>query len=282
MRRIWRSMLYVPANVPRFVAKAPGAGADAVLLDLEDSVPADRKAEARAALAEAVPSCRQHGSDVLVRINRPLRLAVADIEAAVAAGADGILLTKALGPDHVALAAEMLAEAPHPMRLIPMAETAAALPRLAEMARASPLVAGLLIGAEDLAAECMAAADDELIVLAKRQMVLAAHAAGVAPYGTLGTVADFRDAEKVRALVARSKRSGLVGATCIHPALVPILNEGFSPSAAELELARRQLAAAADAAREGRGSFTVDGRMVDEPILIRARRILAQAGEVPG
>ncbi len=282
MRRIWRSMLYVPANVPRFVAKAPGAGADAVLLDLEDSVPAERKAEARAALAEAVPSCRAGGSDVLVRVNRPLRLAVPDIEAAIAAGADAILLTKALGGEHVALAAEMLAEARHPMRLIAMAETAAALPKLGEMARASPLVAGLLIGAEDLAAECMAAADDELIVLAKRQMVLAAHAAGVAPYGTLGTVADFRDGEKVRALVARSKRSGLVGATCIHPALVPILNEGFSPSVAELALARRQLAAAEDAAREGRGSFTVDGRMVDEPLLIRARRILAQGGGVPG
>lgn len=282
MRRIWRSMLYVPANVPRFVAKAPGAGADAVLLDLEDSVPAEQKEKARAALAQAVPACRAQGSDVLVRVNRPLRLAVRDIEAAIAAGADGILLTKALGGEHVALAAELLAEAPRPMRLIAMAETAAALPKLGEMAGASPLVAGLLIGAEDLAADCMAAADDELIMLAKRQMVLAAHAAGVAPYGTLGTVADFRDAEKVRALVARSKRSGLVGATCIHPALVPILNEGFSPSAAELDLARRQLAAAAEAAREGRGSFTVDGRMVDEPILIRARRTLAQAGEVSG
>ena len=281
MRRIWRSMLYVPANVPRFVSKAPSAGADAVVLDVEDSVPRDRKAETRAALAEAVPTARSGGADVLVRINRPLRLAVPDMEAAMAAGADGILLTKVLGPDHVALAAEILAEAPRPMRIVPMLETPAALPKLPEIARASPLVAGLLIGAEDLALECNADSEDELVVLAKRQMVLAAHGAGVVPFGTLGTVADYRDPEKVRNLVARSKRSGFLGATCIHPALVPILNEGFSPSAAELDLARRQLAAAAEAAREGRGSFTVDGRMVDEPILIRARRILAQAGEAP-
>jgi citrate lyase subunit beta / citryl-CoA lyase len=281
MRRIWRSMLYVPANVPRFVSKAPSAGADAVVLDVEDSVPHDRKAEARAALAEAVPTARSGGADVLVRINRPLRLAVPDMEAAMAAGADGILLTKVLGPDHVALAAEILAEAPRPMRIVPMLETPAALPKLPEIARASPLVAGLLIGAEDLALECNADSEDELVVLAKRQMVLAAHGAGVVPFGTLGTVADYRDPEKVRNLVARSKRSGFLGATCIHPALVPILSEGFSPSAAELDLARRQLAAAAEAAREGRGSFTVDGRMVDEPILIRARRILAQAGEAP-
>ncbi|MGG5809217.1 HpcH/HpaI aldolase/citrate lyase family protein [Falsiroseomonas sp. CW058] len=278
MSRPWRSMLYVPANVPRFVAKAPGAGADAVILDLEDSVPADRKADARAALAEAVPTARSGGSDVLVRVNRPLRLAVPDIEAAIAAGADGILLTKAMGAEHVALAAEMLEGAPRPMRLVPMIEGAAAIPRMEAIARASPRVAGLLIGAEDLAAECGAAADDETIVLAKRLMVLAAHGAGVAPFGTLGTVADYRDAERVRDLVARSKRAGLVGATCIHPALVPVLNEGFAPSAAEIDLARRQLAAAEDAAREGRGSFSVDGRMVDEPILIRARRVLAQAG----
>lgn len=278
MSRIWRSMLYVPANVPRFVAKSAASGADAVLLDLEDSVPPDRKAEARAALAEAVPTARGGGADVLVRVNRPLALVVGDIEAAMAAGADGILLTKALGPDHVRLVAEMLAAAPRPMRMIVMIETAAALPRMAAMAAASPLVAGLLIGAEDLAAECAAAPDDEIIAMAKRQMVLAAVAAGVAPFGTLGTVADYRDGAKLRALVARSRRAGLVGATCIHPSVVPILNEGFAPDAAEVDLARRQLAAAEAAAREGRGAFVVDGMMVDEPVLIRARRTLALAG----
>jgi citrate lyase subunit beta/citryl-CoA lyase len=270
-------MLYVPANVPRFVAKAVGSGADAVILDLEDAVPPDRKDEARAALAGAVPAIKAGGPEVMVRVNRPLRLAVPDIEAAIAAGADGILLTKVLGPDHVALAAEMTAEAPRRMHLLPMIETPAALAQVEAIAKV-PGLSGLLIGAEDLAAECNAAADDELIVLAKRRMVLAAYAAGINPFGTLGTVADYRDPEKVRALVARSKRSGLLGASCIHPALVPVLNEGFSPSPEEIDLARRQLAAAEAAAREGRGSFSVDGRMVDEPILIRARRTLARAG----
>ncbi len=278
MTRAWRSMLYVPANVPRFVAKAPSAGADAVVLDLEDSVPHDRKLEARAALKDAVAIAGSGGADVLVRINRPLRLAVADMEAAAEAGAQGIFLTKAMGPDHVRLAAEVLAQARQRMVIVPMIETAAALLKVEEIAAASPMIAGVIVGAEDLALECRATSDDELIVLAKRRMVVAAVAAGVAPLGTLGTVADYRDAEKIRALVARSKRSGLVGATCIHPALVPILNEGFSPSAAEIDLAHRQLAAAVEAGREGRGSFTVDGLMVDEPILIRARRILAQAG----
>ena len=273
--KIWRSMLYVPANVPRFVAKAPGCGADAVILDLEDSVPAERKEEARAALATAVALVRAGGPEVLVRVNRPLETAVPDILAARAAGAQGILLTKVLGPDHVVLAAELLAGSG--MWIVPMIETAAALAQAHAIARAHPTIAGMLIGAEDLAAECGAASDDELMVLAKRQMLLACVTAGVSPFGTLGTVADFKDPDLVARAVVAARRSGFVGASCVHPALVPVLNEGYSPSVAEVDLARRQLRAAEAAAQEGRGSFTVDGRMVDEPILIRARRVLAQS-----
>jgi citrate lyase subunit beta/citryl-CoA lyase len=276
----WRSMLYVPANVPRFVAKAPGAGADAVILDLEDSVPVAQKDAARAGLAEAVAACRAGPAAVLVRINRPLRMAVRDIEAAVAAGADGILMTKAMDAGHVRLLAELLddLEAATPRCvLLPLIESAAATERMAEIAGASPRVVGLLCGAEDLAAEMGCAADDEVIVMIKRRMVIAAAQAGVAALGTLGSVADFRDLEKLRDIVARSRRAGFIGASCVHPAVIPILNEGFAPSERDLDLARRQIAAAEAAEREGRGSFEVDGRMVDEPIIRRARRIIASA-----
>lgn len=280
-RANWRSLLYVPANVRRFVEKAPHSGADAVILDLEDSVPAAAKEEARAQLAEAVAVCRTGVGTVLVRINRSLPLAVRDIEAAAAAGADGVLVTKSAGPEHIILLSEMLDElergsgTPRPMMLVPMIETAAAVAVMASIAAASPRVVGILAGAEDLAAECGCTADDELIVLIKRQMVLAAAAAGIAPLGTLGSVADFRDIEKVREIALRSRRSGFTGGTCIHPALIPILNAAFSPSEEEIALAKRQIAAADAAQREGRNSFEVDGRMVDEPILRRARRLLA-------
>ncbi|MFC0406859.1 HpcH/HpaI aldolase/citrate lyase family protein [Roseomonas elaeocarpi] len=282
-------MLYVPANVARFVNKAAATGADAVILDLEDSVPLANKAEARDALAGAVATCRA-GADrmaVLARVNRPLRLAVPDLVAAVAAGVDGVLLTKVHGPEHVALVAELLdeleAERPPgtprraPTALVPVVETPRAALRLEAIAAASPRIVGMLVGAEDLAAECGSTADDPLMVGVKRQMVLAAAAAGIAPLGTLGSVADFRDPEAVRSVAEQARRSGFTGASCIHPALVPVLNAAFSPGEAELALARRQLAAAEEAAREGRGSFTVDGRMVDEPILRRARRLVAAA-----
>jgi citrate lyase subunit beta/citryl-CoA lyase len=276
----WRSLLYMPANVPRFVVKASGAGADAVVLDLEDSVPADRKEEARDGLAEAIATLRAGATpgDILVRVNRPPSLAVRDIEAAARAGADGIQLAKTLGPDHVVLAAELMAEhGTRPMALVPMIETAAAVPKLEAIAAAHPSVTALLIGAEDLAAECGAAPDDELIAEVKRRMVLAATAAGVAPLGTLGTVADFRDATAVAALARRSRRAGLSGATCIHPSLVPVLNEAFAPSAEEVEEAKRMLEAAEPVLAAGRGAFTFEGKMVDEPVLIRAHRLLARA-----
>ncbi|RAI42094.1 hypothetical protein CH341_20350 [Rhodoplanes roseus] len=277
----WRSLMYVPANVRRFVDKAPQAGADAVILDLEDSVPAAAKEAARDGLAEAVGIVRQGPSQVLVRINRPLPQAVRDLEAAVAAGADGIVLTKAMGPEHVVLMAEtldLLAPVPVGGRgvvMVPIIETAEAVPLIGAIAAASPRVAGMLCGAEDLAAELGCAPDDEIVSAIKRQMIIACAAAGIAPLGLLGTVADFRDPEAVREVALRSRRAGFTGATCVHPSIVPVLNQAFAPTEAELALARRQVEAAEAAAREGRGSFAVDGRMVDEPILRRARRILA-------
>ncbi|WP_439598273.1 HpcH/HpaI aldolase/citrate lyase family protein [Falsiroseomonas sp.] len=276
----WRSMLYVPANVPRFVAKAPASGADAIILDLEDSVPVAQKAAAREGLAEAVATCRTGPAAVLVRINRPLRLAVRDIEAAIACGVDGILVTKAMDAGHIRLIAEVVddLEGTTPRcRLLPLIESASAIDHMAEIGAASPRVAGLLVGAEDLAAEIGCTSDDEVMVSIKRRMAVAAAQAGVAAMGTLGSIADFRDLEKLRDVVAKSRRAGFSGGSCIHPAVIPILNEGFSPSEKELDLARRQIAAAEAAEAEGRGSFEVDGRMVDEPILRRARRILASA-----
>ncbi|MCX7683939.1 MAG: CoA ester lyase [Acetobacteraceae bacterium] len=279
-RRPFRAMLYVPANVPRFVEKSAAAGADAVVLDLEDSVPAAEKAAARDRLAASIAAAGAQGAAVLVRVNRPLDQAVPDILAAARGGADGILLAKTLGPEHVVLAAELLRGAPRPMAIIPVIETAAALLKVEAVAAAHPSVAGLLIGGEDLATDLSADPEDEILVLAKRRMAIAAAAAGVFAYGTLGTVADYRDAEHVRRVAEAAKRSGFAGATCIHPSLVPVLRAAFSPTEAELGWARRVLAAAEAAAASGRGSLTVDGRMVDEPVVERARRVLAASGLV--
>ncbi len=287
--RIWRSQLYVPANNRRFVEKAHRRGADAVILDLEDSIPAAAKAEARAALAKAVPSVGQSGADALVRINRPLRLAVDDIAAGVAAGADVLMLPKCESADHVRLLAETVGDVEREtgrpagsVGLVAMIETAAALFRAVEIAAADPRLVGLVLGSEDIAADVGMPPAPETLLAPKQTVIFAARAAGLTPYGLVGTVADYQDADEVRRIAELSKRFGVCGAACIHPSVVPILNEVFSPSPDEIAKARRIVAAYEEATARGVGAITLDGTMIDVPVVERAKRLLERARRLEG
>jgi citrate lyase subunit beta / citryl-CoA lyase len=154
---MWRSLLFVPVTARRFIDRAARRGADAIILDLEDSV-ASEKQRARTPVPEAADIVSRGGADVVVRINRPLRLAVRDIEAAIGPGVLALALPKTDSPEHVRLFAEIVDEveaergmAPGTTRLIAMVETAAAFFRIAEIARAHPRLCGLNLGAEDFA-----------------------------------------------------------------------------------------------------------------------------------
>ena len=279
----WRSLLYVPVTQRRFVEKAHTSGADAIILDLEDAVAPAEKAAARAALAEAVPMVRRGGADVCVRVNRPLRLAVPDIEAAVAAGADVLVLTKLLGPDHVRLLAEHVAEAealagapPGRTRLIGLVESAESLSRMEAIARASERMVALGVGGEDLATDLGAEATPDALELPKRMGVIAARAAGILPLGFIGTVAGLSDMEGYRAMLRRSRRLGFACASCVHPSQVPVLNEEYGPRPEEVERARRMVAAFEAALARGVGAVSFEGQMIDEPVVARARRLLAR------
>jgi citrate lyase subunit beta/citryl-CoA lyase len=284
---LWRSLLYVPANVERFIDRAHTRGADGIILDLEDSVPPSEKAAARDELASSVARAGQAGADVLVRVNRPLELAVPDIEAAVAAGVRGLFLPKLAGPDHVRLIADLVdgLEARHGVPaghtlLCAMIETADAFLSMPAIAGAHPRVAALMIGGEDIALDLGMAPDPETLRYPKQQSVIAARAAGVMPLGLMGTVADYQDAAAVRLAAETAKRFGMEGATCIHPSVVPVLNKAFSPSEAEVSAARRTVEAYDEATATGRGSLEVDGKMVDVPVVERAQRLLARAALV--
>jgi citrate lyase subunit beta/citryl-CoA lyase len=281
----WRSLLYVPATQPRFVERAHTRGADAIILDLEDAVAPAEKAAARAALAASVPTVRQGGAEVCVRVNRPLGLAVPDIEAAVAAGADALVLTKLLGPDHVRLLDEQIAEAeaaagapPGRTRAIGLVETAESLPRMEAIARASPRMVALGVGGEDLATDLGAEATPDALDLPKRMCVVAARAAGILPLGFIGTVAGLSDPEGYRAMLRRSRAIGFACASCVHPSQVPILNEEYGARPEEVERARRMVAAFEEALARGVGAVAFEGQMIDEPVVARARRLLARAG----
>jgi len=280
---VWRSMLFVPVTVRKFVDGAAKRGADAIILDLEDSVPAAEKPRARSLLQEAAEIVARGGADVVVRINRPLRMAIADIEAAVSPRVTALALPKIESAEHLCLLAEVVDEveaergmAPGTTKLLAMVETASAFFRMAEIARAHPRLVAMTLGAEDFALSVGMIPEAEGLFFPKQQMIIAARAAGIMPLGFLGTVADFRDLEAFRATLKRSRRLGFMGASVIHPAQVPILNEEFAPAAEEVAHAERVVTAYDKAAAEGVGAIVVDGKMIDVPVVERAQALLAR------
>lgn len=280
---VWRSLLYVPVNVDRFVDKAHTRGADCIQLDLEDSVPAAEKECSRALVHQAAAKVRRGGADVIVRINRPLALAVRDIEASVCPDVIGLAIPKVDGPSHVRLLDELAGEleqraglAVGHTKFVVMIETPQAFFDMRAIAQASPRVVGMNIGGEDFALACGMQADGEALMSAKQQMIIAARAAGVMPLGFIDSVADFSDWERFRAMVRRSRHLGFDGASCIHPGQVKIVNEEYSPGEEEVAHARRVIDADREAKKAGRGAFQIEGMMIDIPVVARAQRLLAR------
>ena len=280
---VWRSILYVPGNVPKFIDKAHERGADCVLVDLEDSVQPAQKPEARAMLAETMSKVARGGADVAVRINRPIRLAVAHIEAAVRPGLSALFVTKAESVQHLRLLDEMVTELEKERGLpiggigfAAMIEHPRALAHINDIAEHGPRVIAMMLGGEDFALETGSVPGDETLELPKRMVAFAAQAHGVPMIGILGTVADYSDPEAYRKSAERARRFGFSGGTCIHPGLVTALNEAYTPKAEEVAYALKLIEADRKAAAEGRGSFTVDGKMIDIPVIDRARKLIAR------
>ena len=284
---VWRSLLFVPVTAKRFVDGAARRGADAIILDLEDSVAASKKERARTLVPEAAEIVSRRGANVVVRINRPLRLAVRDIEAVIGPRVVALALPKTDSAEHVRLIVEIVDEveaergvAAGTARLIAMVETAAAFFRIAEIARAHPRLCALNLGAEDFATSAGIAPDAEALSMPKQMAVFAARAAGIMPLGFIGTVAEFHDLDGFRSTIRRSRRFGFIGASVIHPSQVPILNEEFRASAEETARARRVVSAYDKALAEGVGAVTVDGKMIDVPVVERARLLLERENAI--
>lgn len=284
---LWRSHLIVPVNVPKYVAAAHMRGADAIILDLEDSITPPEKAAARGLIADAARQARVRGADILVRINQPLELAVRDIEAVVTPPIVGLVLPKIDSASHVRLLAEVVdgVEAKRGMprghtKFFLLIETADAFWRLREIASAHPRVVAISLGAEDFTLSTYSQPDPDVLLAPKQQVVIAACAAGVLPMGVIGSVATYQDTEGYRAAILRSRRFGFQGASCIHPAIVPLLNEGFGPTAEEVATATRIIEGFEKAKAEGRGSVAVDGKMIDIPVVLRAQRVLYLASRI--
>jgi citrate lyase subunit beta/citryl-CoA lyase len=282
-----RSLLYVPANAERFLAKAHERGADAIILDLEDAVPAREKETARAALSAAVPAVGRTGAAIFVRINSDPALLDLDAEAACEAGAAGLFVPKTVSPDMQHRLADRLAPVERrtgrtPLRFVPLLEDPGAILDARAIATASSRIVAIAVGGEDLATAMDAEPTADMLRLPKLLVHLAAKAAGILSFGLLRSIADYSDMDAIAHSAREARALGFDGASCVHPSVVPILNEAFSPTPAALDQAYRMVTAFEDAAADGRGAFVFDGRMVDLPIVERARRLIARATSRPG
>jgi citrate lyase subunit beta/citryl-CoA lyase len=275
-----RSLLFVPGDRPDRMEKALDAGADALILDLEDSVAPAARPEARRNVAAFLDS--HSGSALWVRIN-PLDGPEADRDLAsiLPFHPDGIVLPKAEGGASVAELARRLTEHGNATtQILPIAtETAAAIFQLGSFAGAKRL-AGLTWGAEDLPAAIGAATSREPdgrytppYELVRSLCLFGAAAAGVAPIETVYPA--YRDLEGLAAYAARARRDGFTGMMAIHPGQVPLINAAFTPT--EAEIAHARAVVAAFEASPNAGALSLDGRMIDRPHLVQAQRTLAAA-----
>ncbi len=278
----WRSLLFVPVNVEKFIDKAPSVGADAVQLDLEDAVAASEKDAARKMLVGAARRVRSEGADVTVRINRPWRLAVRDLEEAVVPEIDAIACPMVDSGDHIRAISEIVGELETErglevgrIKLTAAVETADAFFRMHEVAVADPRLVALSLGSEDFARSVGMRSDPETLHYPKQHVVFAAGAAGILALGFIGSIADFSDMDAFREIVRRSKRFGFRGAACIHPTQVQVCNEEFGSTPEEVAQAERIVAAYDDALANGIGAINIDGIMVDVPVADAARDLLA-------
>ena len=281
-----RSLLFVPGNSAKMIAKAAASPADVIILDLEDAVHPDAKPEARKvvveALATASAGCRRY-----VRVNSlDTAWCSEDVEAVIPAGPDGIVLPKSFGPEDVERISDLIERHEPPNRkgktgvIVVCTETPSSTLSLAAKSWRHPRLTGLMWGGEDLSVAIGATAnrDDqgrytEPFALARSLCLLAAHTANVTPIDAVFT--DFRDNERLRGEADAARRDGFTAKAAIHPSQVEVINHCFTPTEEERRRAERIIAAFAGSAK---GAVQLDGVMLDAPHLTQARRIMAAFG----
>lgn len=283
-----RNPIFVPGNRRSMLEKAAGFATDAVVADLEDSVPVTEKPAARDLVAEMVPELAKAGQRVMVRVNSlNTGLAEDDIAAAVHPGVFAVSVGKVTSTDEISAYSSLLdasekragVPAGH-TNLVLWIETAAAVQHAYDIACASERITAITFGAEDYTRDVgiRRTATGEEVRIPRSLVALAAHAAGVTPLDT--PYVNFRDTEGLESDIAEAAQLGFKGKFAIHPAQLGPIQRLFGPQPDEIEYARRVLAAWDAASAEGRGSLDLDGAMVDVPVVERSRNTLAEAAEL--
>ncbi len=277
----WRSMLFVPAASPQRWAKAHTRAADAIIVDLEDSTQPEAKAAARVQATEAVKHLAATGATVTVRVNNDPALLADDLEAVVVNGLRAIVMPKVETAAQVDELSALLDALEYEAGLerfaigtIAVIESPRALERIVSIADGARLI-GLSLGSEDFALSLGRPPSALSLGLAAQTVAYAAAGRGIMGIGMAAGIANFTDLDAFEVEARRAHGMGLTGAMCIHPNQVGVLNTCFGHSEAEITDARAILAAWDNRTD---GVVSHDGRMIDQPVVERARRLLNAAG----
>ncbi len=287
---IRRSRLIMPANERKYVEKAHLRNADAVVLDLEDSVPLSEKVATRAVLKEAIPLVGRGGSDVLVRVNHADELLRGDVEASVWPGLGGIFFPKVETGAQVRALDKLLSELEQKrgipqghVKISVIAETLKGYLNVEEITRASERIDSLSLGTEDFATNTgmeLSEATYHGWLIPRMQIVFVARAYGKLPLNLLGSMAGFNDTAGFEKMAVLSYKHGFLGSSCIHPDNVEILNKCFSPTQETIKYSRKLIDAFEQSLAAGRASAALDGRMIDYPHYEKAKQILARSAKI--
>ena len=272
-----RSFLFVPADNERLLASALTKPCDAVILDLEDGIHASKKEAARQTLGASYARLKAAGKISVVRINGDLNTAITDLRAAVLPGLDLLMLPKVEHPRDVQLLATVVAgleraagiPAGH-LRFVLQIESALALPRLYEIAAADRRVLGMMLGSEDFSLDCGAMPTPETLMMPSMMVLFACRAAKIQPIGFVGSIAELGAPEVFKARVEQARSLGFRGAVVVHPKYLEIINDCYTPNAAQIEQALRVIQAFEAADTNGVGAIQLDGQMIDKPVYQRA------------
>lgn len=285
-----RSMLFLPANNPNMLGIGGLLGADSLIFDLEDAVAPDEKDAARELLHNALGALELGDCERIIRMNGlDTPYWMADLEAVIPLSPEAVMLPKVSGQDHIRQLDRVLGELEKQFglpegqtKILAMIETALGVENAFAVAGASPRVIGLFLGAEDLTADlhCRRTKGGEEIRYARGRLVCAARAADVEAYDTPFT--DVEDLAGLESDAVFAKGLGFSGKACISPAHVAAVNRIFSPSAEEIDHAREVFAAIEEAKQQGKGAISLRGKMIDAPIVLRAKAVLEAAEKLQG
>jgi len=287
---IRRSRMIMPANEKKYVEKAHTRNADAVVLDLEDSVPVSEKVATRAVLKEAIPMAGKGGSDVLVRVNHTDELLKGDVEASVWPGLDGIFFPKVETGEQVRALDALLADLERKrgipsghIKISVIAETLKGYLNVQEITAASDRIDSLSLGTEDFATNTGMELTEETYnawLIPRMQIVFVARAYRKLPLNLVGSMAGFTDNVAFEKMAVLSYKHGFLGSSCIHPGNVEILNRCFSPTREAIDHSRKLIEAFERSLAAGRASAAFEGKMIDYPHYEKAKAILARSARI--